>query len=172
MKVAVDVQYADEFAYAGALVFATWADTESVDIRQLRHTVPAAYRPGHFFERELPCILPLLRACIEAHAIKCIVIDGYVDLGPSHPGLGRALFEALERKVEIIGVAKTAYLGAPSREVLRGESKKPLLVTSTGNLEMAARAIETMAGPYRVPQLLKRVDQLVRSAAKPTVAVG
>jgi deoxyribonuclease V len=166
-KVAVDVHYEGEFAYAGAVLFDAWTDAEPVAVQELRRTVPAEYRPGHFFERELPCILPLIVACMAAHPIETIVVDGYVDLGPSHPGLGRVLFEALERKVAVIGVAKTAFFGAPSREVLRGESKKPLLVTSTGDLDEAARAIETMAGPYRVPYLLRRVDQLVRKAAEP-----
>ena len=73
---------------------------------------------------------------------------------------------------ELPGTRRIMRVLRAGREVVRGESKKPLLVTSTGDLDEAARAIATMAGPYRVPHLLKRVDQLVRKAAEPTAAVG
>ena len=57
-----------------------------------------------------------------------IIVDGYVWLGDeSHPGLGGHLYAALDRKVPVIGVAKTRYCRsrAGGSEVLRGESAKP-----------------------------------------------
>jgi deoxyribonuclease V len=68
--------------------------------------------------------------------------------------------------VPVIGVAKTAFhasrLAVP---VLRGESRRPLLVTTVGvEVHDAAACIQRMHGPSRLPTLLKRVDRLCREA--------
>jgi deoxyribonuclease V len=47
--------------------------------------------------------------------------------------------------------------------VLRGGSARPLYVTAAGlSADEAARRVRDMHGPYRIPTLLKRVDQLCR----------
>ena len=48
-------------------------------------SVPASYRPGRFYERELPGLLAVLQEAGEE--FKTIVIDGYVHLKP-HIGKG------------------------------------------------------------------------------------
>ena len=174
MIVAVDVHYEGALARAAGVAFEAWTDETERCAKVIERTVPADYEPGRFFERELPCILPIVRAFLDEGAIDprrggdCVIVDGYVDLGPERPGLGRVLFEALERRVLVVGVAKTEFLaedpsrGPPARAITRGESKSPLFVTSTGAVDEAAALVRAMHGSYRIPTLLKRVDRLTR----------
>ena len=76
----------------------------------------------------------------------------------------RIFNEVLGRAVPVIGVAKTRFAGATvAREVCRGMSNTPLFVTAAGlAVEAAARNIQAMHGQFRLPTLLKRVDQLCR----------
>jgi deoxyribonuclease V len=94
-----------------------------------------------------------------------IVIDGYVYLdGAEKAGLGKHLFDALDRKVGIIGVAKNPfkYISADFA-VYRGRSKKPLYVTAAGvPVALAKRRVATMRGAFRVPTLLKEADRVSR----------
>lgn len=121
------------------------------------------YVPGEFYRRELPCLLAVLGQIREQ--IDLIVIDGYVWLGHGRKGLGWYLFEELSGKIPVIGVAKSYFAGASGyAAVYRGMSSKPLYVTSIGlDLGEAARLIRNMGGPYRIPQVLKRADQLARA---------
>ncbi len=96
-----------------------------------------------------------------------VVIDGYVWLGgPDKPGLGAHLYEALGRQTAVVGVAKTRSKGAENAcEVFRGNSKRPLFITAAGlSQDCAAEHIRSMHGLYRIPTLLKRVDELCRRA--------
>jgi deoxyribonuclease V len=70
--------------------------------------------------------------------------------------------------VPIVGVAKTWYASAKlTVSVVRGENAtRPLFVTAVGmDVESAARAVQGMHGSYRIPTLLRQVDQLCRAAA-------
>ena len=94
-----------------------------------------------------------------------IVIDGYVYLGdPSHPGLGQHLYDALQGRAAVVGVAKTRFKGTPDNcEILRGGSNRTLFVTSVGiALEIAKRDIQAMYGRHRLPDLLKLADRECR----------
>jgi len=52
--------------------------------------------------------------------------------------------------------------------VRRGESGSPLFVTAVGiDVALAAQEVRRMHGPYRVPTLLRAVDQLARQSAMP-----
>jgi deoxyribonuclease V len=120
----------------------------------------AAYQPGAFFRRELPALEAALAV---AGPLGLLVIDGYVDLDPNgRPGLGAHLHAATG--LPVIGVAKTAFRTAThARPVLRGSSAKPLYVTAGGlDLDEAARAVTSMAGSFRLPDALRRVDALAR----------
>ena len=165
MIIAVDVQYGESIARAAGVSFDAWTDAKERAVKVIERAVPADYQPGHFYERELPCILPLVRAFLDEGAIEAVVIDGYVDVGVDRPGLGRRLFDALDRGMPVIGVAKNEFVGAPGAALLRGESKSPLWVTSTADLDHAVRAIASMSGEHRIPTLLKRVDRLARGDA-------
>lgn len=164
MIVAADVHYRDdETATAAAVLFSDWGD--AMPARELTQEIDAIepYVPGQFYRRELPCLLALLDM-IKVD-INTIVVDGYVTLGADgKPGLGQILFERLDQVTPVIGVAKKRFLGTPSEcELLRGESQTPLYIAAAGiGLEEAKAAIAVMHGPYRMPTLLKRVDQLCR----------
>ena len=159
MILAIDVGYRQENAIAAAVVFNTWQDSEPVAIVHSKIDTVAEYESGQFYKRELPCVLALL----QQHQLKpkTIVIDGFVSLDAGKPGLGMHLFEALNKQVPIVGVAKTAFKeSGPELEVLRGDSARPLFVTAVGiELEEAKQNILSMHGKHRIPTLLKRVDR-------------
>jgi deoxyribonuclease V len=120
----------------------------------------AEYRPGAFFARELPA---LRRVLAEAGPIDLLVVDGYVDLDPDgRPGLGAYAYE--EFAVPVVGVAKTAFRSATHAvPVSRGQASRPLYVTAAGLTRTeAAELVKHMAGPYRLPDALRRVDALAR----------
>jgi len=162
MIAAVDVYYSENSeAVAAAVVFRSFSDCEphSVHIKKI-HRVEE-YVPGQFYKRELPCIMSVLQQIKEE--IDVIIIDGYVDPG-NNPGLGRYLWELLERKIPVIGVAKSYYRGTHAVRVLRGRSRQPLYVTSAGmETAEAAAHVEKMAGKFRIPDLLKLADHISRT---------
>ncbi|WP_144392133.1 endonuclease V [Pleionea sediminis] len=166
MILATDVQYCGDTAVVAGVAFVDWQSESST--REYLSIVEnvAAYEPGSFYKRELPCLLRLL----EEHKIApdIIVVDGYVYLdGVAKSGLGKHLFDVLKEEVEVIGVAKKSFMGiSHEHEIYRGKSRKPLFVTSTASLKEAKNSILNMHGVHRIPTLLKRVDQLCREKAK------
>ena len=81
-----------------------------------------------FIKGKLPCIVSLLQD-LDARDILLIVIDGFVYLDEEgRCGLGGHLYERLERRVQVVGVAKSPFKGGCKlvREICRGESKRPL----------------------------------------------
>lgn len=163
MILAVDVHYADEGSTTAGVVFDDWeaSTPQSTFVSKLPGV--EEYKPGLFYERELPCIVNLLRE----HALQpdFIVVDGYVFLdGFARPGLGKYLFDALQGQVKIIGVAKTSFAGiGPEFMVHRGESTRPLYVTCAGlDIDVAKSLVLRLHGKHRIPTLLRMVDQLCR----------
>ncbi|MFO0750699.1 MAG: endonuclease V [Myxococcota bacterium] len=166
----VDVDYRGDLAVAGCVLFERWEDAAPAATRvEVVHGV-AAYRSGHFAERELPALLAVLAS---APSLAAVVVDGFVWLAPGVPGLGGHLFERLERAVPVVGVAKRGRPGlerdAPiARAVLRGRSARPLWVSAAGMaLDDAVAAVERMHGEHRLPTLLKSVDSLARTWLPP-----
>lgn len=127
MTLAFDTNYFDNKAKTVALAFTSWTETHyQVYSEVLEHVEP--YTPGAFYKRELPCILSLLSR-IGTAGVETIVVDGYVFLDDSGKlGLGGHLYEALNRQVPVIGVAKTAFatLRHAKRDLHRGSSQRPL----------------------------------------------
>jgi deoxyribonuclease V len=123
------------------------------------------YRSGQFFLRELP---PLRAVLADVGHPSLVVIDGYVDLDPHGlPGLGSYVHQ--EFTVPVVGVAKTSYRTASHAvPVLRGASARPLFVTAAGvPLPEAAGMVRQMAGRFRLPDALRRVDALARGTQLP-----
>jgi deoxyribonuclease V len=157
---AVDVHYPGPGARAALVLaadpgFATVTGERTVDVPDV-----APYRPGAFFERELPP----LRAVLAGVVVDLLIVDGYVDLDPAgRPGLGAHVHQ--EFAVPVIGVAKTPFRSATHAvPVLRGSARRPLLVTAAGlPVAEAAELVLAMSGPYRLPDALRRVDALARS---------
>ena len=158
----MDVDYRGDHAVAGCVVFAGWADGVAAAEHTVRVAPVAAYVPGQFYLRELPCVVEVLR--LVRDPLEVVVIDGYVWLdGKGAPGLGARLFDALGGKVAVVGVAKTRFATAVAEEVRRPGSVKPLFVTAAGiEARVAAGLVAGMHGGHRVPTLLKRVDGLCR----------
>lgn len=159
---AVDVHYPIEGGARAALVVATDPTFAPVTERHIAWLDEVAdYQPGSFFLRELPAIQAVLAL---TEPIDVLIVDGYVDLDPSgRPGLGARVHDEL--RIPVIGVAKTSFHTAThAAAVLRGSAIKPLYVTAVGtSLDEAARLVAAMAGPYRVPEALRLVDQLARA---------
>jgi deoxyribonuclease V len=158
---AVDVYYPDAGGALAALVVA--ADPEFAAVTA-EHAVGLAevapYRPGAFFERELPAMRAVLAV---GGPVDLLVVDGYVHLDPEgRPGLGAHAHT--EFGVPVVGVAKTAFRSATHAvEVRRGEAVRPLYVTAAGiGIVEAAGLVRRMSGPYRLPDALRRVDALSR----------
>lgn len=160
------MHYAGARAGVAAVLFEEWTAPQTTFEHSLVVDVEADYEPGAFYKRELPCITALLSQ-IELTP-DAVVVDGYVWLGSERPGLGHYLYEHLEERIPIIGVAKSAYEGNDAAiEVYRGTSTQPLYVTAIGlETTSAADAVKSMHGEFRIPTLLKRVDGLCRDAAR------
>ncbi len=159
---AVDAHYPDEGGARAALVVATEPHFATlVEERVATVSVVPAYRPGFFFERELPAIRAVLATTAP---VDLLVVDGYVDLDPDgRPGLGARVHAETDRPV--VGVAKTAFRSATHAvPVVRGSGGRPLYVTSAGiPVAEAAALVSAMAGEHRIPDALRRVDKLARS---------
>jgi deoxyribonuclease V len=161
---AVDVQYSDDGGARAALVVAEDATFSAViEERTVLVERVAEYRPGKFYERELP---PLRQVLSGVAPLDLLIVDGYVDLDPAgSPGLGAHVADAGLAPV-VLGVAKTRFQAAThAAEVLRGKSARPLYVTASGMaLDAAADLVRAMTGDARFPDALRRVDRLARGA--------
>lgn len=168
MKIlAIDVDYEGEKGFAAGVLFHSWTATEPSQIFYSQTANIAAYTPGQFYKRELPCILNLLAS----NNLKpdIIIVDGHVFLdGVKRPGLGAYLYEALNRTTKIIGVGKNRFKEMPDTYgVLRGKSETALYVTAAGMSAEDAKAYSPeMHGPHRIPALLKCADAECRKYTK------
>jgi len=166
MNLIADVQYdSDARGVVAGILFPDWTSDAIARSKVVRIDAVAPYRPGRFYERELPCLLALLdRLDIRP---EVIVVDGYVTLGADgRDGLGAHLHRALDGAVPVIGVAKSRFDGTPPAcEVVRGRSRRPLYVTSRGIPSSdARRLIATMHGANRIPTLIAAADCACRAA--------
>ena len=123
----------------------------------------ADYESGNFYKRELPCIMAIIND-LDMSDIDTIITDSYVYFSDDHPGLGMHLYNTLNQKIKVIGIAKNKFQSETvSVECYRGDSHKPLYVTAAGmSNEDAAEIVKTMYGQYRLPELVKAVDHLCR----------
>lgn len=165
MIYAFDTYYYENFAKTVCIAFEKWdSETESF-IYSENTEITSDYESGAFYKRELPCILSLLKK-IDLQKGDLIIVDGYVTLDNSGKiGLGGYLYQSLDEKYPVIGIAKNGFNSEDDqrRTVLRGESKTPLFLTAVGiDVDEIQSNIENMHGNYRIPTLLKKLDQLTR----------
>ena len=123
----------------------------------------APYESGQFYKREMPCLLALINQIDEPFDV--IIIDGYVFLdGVSKAGLGKYLYDNLDNKKPIIGIAKNHFYDiTEDHAVWKGISKQPLYVTSIGiEVENAKKIVSKMDGNHRIPKMVAYVDKLGR----------
>jgi deoxyribonuclease V len=163
--IALDVHYTEAGAHTVGICFHRWTDEAPSRIYTDNRMEVEPYEPGVFYKRELPCLLGLLQQ-IDVTTLEAIVIDGYVHLEGGKDGLGAHLHRALGGQVPVIGVAKSRFRNAESFALglLRGASRVPLWITATGmDLKSARRHIASMAGPHRLPSLLRLLDSLTKT---------
>ncbi|MEM1321085.1 MAG: endonuclease V [Bacteroidota bacterium] len=165
MLIAIDVHYRNDIAKTVSIEFTDWQSRTPLRVHTQELKGLAEYIPGQFYKRELPCLQSILQES-DLREAEAIIIDGYVVLDDEGKnGLGGYLYEALAGRIPVIGVAKKKFHQNEQQviEVFRGESQKPLYVSSRGiDLEMAADCIRNMYGEYRMPELLKLVDRLTK----------
>jgi deoxyribonuclease V len=160
--VAVDVRYPRSGGARAAAVVTADATFARV-LAERTAAVPevAPYRAGEFYRRELPP----LRAVVDGIAgLALLMVDGYADLDPDgRPGPGAHAHA--EFGIPVIGVAKTGFRTATHAvPVLRGTSARPVFVTAAGIPRAdAAELVRLMAGRFRLPDALRRADQLART---------
>ena len=159
---AVDVHYPDTGGARAAAVLAANAVFAHVLAERTAAVARApSYRPGEFYLRELPRLRAVLA---DLSGLRLLVVDGYADLDPSGwPGLGA--YAHAEFGIAVIGVAKSRFRPATHAiPVTRGSSVRPLFVTSAGMPAAdAASLVRRMAGRYRLPDALRRADNLARA---------
>ncbi|UVD78983.1 endonuclease V [Myroides albus] len=161
MILAVDMYYYEAGAKVVGVLFESFDSKAPIDIIKKLLPPQKEYEPGAFYKRELPCILELVNT-LNREYIELIIVDGYVYLDDhKKKGLGSYVFEALDTKIPVIGVAKSYFFTSAQlvAQVYRGESKKPLYVSAVGiELNKAKEYIQQMHGEYRMPYLLKLMD--------------
>jgi deoxyinosine 3'endonuclease (endonuclease V) len=160
MILAFDAHYQDTGSRLVAAIFQDWTDAEASTLKTWTFGPAADYAPGQFYLRELPLIMAAL-ADFDLAKVTAIIVDGYVYLNDQgRLGLGGHLYNELDGKIPVIGIAKSYFRDTNAEAVLRGESKKPLYVTSLGMPQAEAAAhLRSMAGPYRMPDILAAVDR-------------
>ncbi|NIF05997.1 endonuclease V [Chryseobacterium sp. Tr-659] len=165
MIYAFDTYYYEEYANTVCIAFENWTSEKEVEIFVEQIPVTSEYESGAFYKRELPCILSLLKKIVLQEG-DIIIVDGYVTLdNDGKIGLGGYLYNALDKKYPVVGIAKNEFTTPDSRRrnVLRGESKTPLFVTAVGiEVDDVKTHVEQMNGAFRMPALLKKLDQLSR----------
>ncbi|EJL68387.1 endonuclease V [Chryseobacterium populi] len=166
MIYAFDTYYYDDHANTVCIAFEDWNSEKETEIFNEKTEITFEYQSGEFYKRELPCILSLLEK-IQLKDGDSIIIDGYVTLdNDGKIGLGGYLYEVLGQKYPVIGIAKNEFSSPDSqrRSICRGESKTPLFLTAKGiDVDILIPEIKQMHGLYRIPTLLKKLDQLTRT---------
>lgn len=122
MILATDVHYYNGKARAAGIIFKNWLDAEAQSEVTIEIDNVEEYVSGSFYKRELPCLLALIDALRQKPSI--IIVDGYVYLGKEKKaGLGKYLYEALDQKIAVIGVAKNSFEASQEEiEVFRRDS--------------------------------------------------
>lgn len=171
MIVCLDVDYQEKVTRTAAVGFLAWT-SRNTELELVVESAPdvAEYEPGEFYKRELPRLLEAL-VRVPMAVVTTLVVDGYVWLAEGRAGLGAHLHHATNKPV--VGIAKTHFSGSKASSVYRGQSTRPLYVTSVsydiGPEDMPLEAsIRAMHGDHRLPTMLTRVDNLARGYIKPS----
>ncbi|WP_046758286.1 endonuclease V [Kordia jejudonensis] len=165
MILATDIHYKETYAKAVCIIF-DWEDAIPEKIYTTTIDEVAPYVPGEFYKRELPCILKVL-AQIDLDHIEAIIVDGHVFIHDDKSyGLGGYLWEALDRKIPIIGIAKKSFINTSqvATPILRGSSEKPLFVSCIGIAkEIVLEKVKLLHGEHRMPTILKLLDVVTKT---------
>jgi len=162
MIIAIDVDYKTDGAKAVGILFSLPDETIHETIIEHIDDVNN-YESGKFYKRELPCLQQVMNQ-VEQEKLSAVIVDGHVYVNNSGEfGLGAKLWETLDQKIPVIGVAKNSFESNKQmvREIFRSQSKKPLYISSIGvPLDEAVSLVLNMTGQYRMPDILKKVDTI------------
>jgi len=146
MLLAIDVHYKENYAKVIGVLF-NLEDKEPYQIISDTITNVAPYEPGQFYKRELPCLLKLIKHNILSK-IDIIIVDGHVYIDNDFKlGLGGYLYNELDQKIPVIGVAKRSFHNTEdvTKKIFRGQSKNPLFVSSIGvDLKTASDIVKNL----------------------------
>lgn len=161
-----DTHYFEDKAQTSCIGISDWSSQEvEFELSEIIEGIDD-YESGSFYKRELPCLISILKKVELNPKEDYLVIDGFVVLDDGGKlGLGGYLFEFLDSNIPVIGVAKNSFatIDRLRKEILRGESTKPLFITALGvDLIEAGQCIERMHGDFRIPTILKLVDSYCR----------
>jgi deoxyribonuclease V len=164
MILAIDVHYRETYAKAVGVIF-DWKDSKPQQTIIEYINDIEEYIPGEFYKRELPCLLKIIEQ-VDLDSLEAIIVDGYIYVDNNLSlGLGGYLYYKLNEQVPVIGVAKTSFFTNRQTvtELIRGDSKNPLHVSSVGYpLEEAVQRVLEMHGEYRNPTILKELDKITK----------
>lgn len=167
---AFDAYYSGSTAKTVCLYFEAWTDTMPLRIVSEYREIDEGYEPGALYKRELPGIVSLLKG-VDISDICAIIVDGFTVLDDDGKlGLGGRLYEYMNKRIPVIGVAKNDFFSLKQNKklVYRGASSRPLYITALGiDPVIAAEKIRMMAGDFRIPTLLKTLDAITRAKDQP-----
>ena len=165
MIAAIDIHYKETYAKAVCVVF-NWEDETPQHIYTDIITEVEPYISGEFYKRELPCILKVLQQ-VDLSSLEAIIVDGHVFVHNDQKyGLGGYVWEALHKKIPIIGIAKKSFIHTEkvATPIKRGTSESPLFVSCIGiDKETVLNKVKLLHGPHRMPTILKLVDSVSRT---------
>mgnify|MGYP001129568775 CR=1 FL=1 len=189
----LDIQYEGDLAYiAGDLQH---YQGEAIQTYSGVTQVTAPYVPGFFCFREGPPLLALVNRLLQDDAIpspNLLVVDGH---GIAHPrSFGVACWLGVKTGLPTMGVAKKSLLrfsgvvGEPQGSLLaienEGKTVGYALRTQTGikpeyvsaghliSLDTAKDIALQMVSEYRIPDVLRRADQVARLHSKGKIPEG
>lgn len=163
MILALDTAYSGSRSATAGVLFKDWQSESPEAVFSSCLDRLEEYLPGQFYKRELPCILNLLNE--HALSVETIIVDGNVYLDDQGlPGLGKHLFNELNGRSQVVGVAKNRFKSLSEKSaVYRGSSTKPVYVTTTFEDQEVIKAnVQSMHGKFRIPTLLKIADTSCR----------
>jgi deoxyribonuclease V len=165
MIAVIDIHYKETYAKA-VCVLSEWEAATPTKVYTDIITEVAPYVPGEFYKRELPCILKVLQQ-VDISALEAIIIDGHVFVhNDGKYGLGGYLWDALDQKIPIIGIAKKSFINTEKllTPIKRGQSESPLYISCIGiDKDVVLKKIDVLHGPHRIPTILKLVDSISRT---------
>ena len=166
MLLILDLHYEDACTFVGWVKADTFkSHAPSACGRAKVMGTPAPYVAGEFWVREVPPIMSFLQDRPDILCdVTCIIVDCLCHLPTGKPSMGEKLYEALDRKYRVIGVAKTNFNDSQAYQITRSSSTRPLYITECGTRDWRdiGNTIRDMHGPYRIPTLLKLADSLAR----------
>jgi deoxyribonuclease V len=161
-----DTFYGEGYAKTAVIGIEDWDSSEPTFVLTDLINEVNNYESGAFYKRELPCLISIIEKIDLDFSKDILVVDGYVVLSDDGKlGLGGYLYDELDGKIPVIGVAKNDFLSLHNlkKTIYRGESKKPLFVTAMGyDLQRAGEKLTIMYGEFRIPTILKLADQKCR----------